>query len=140
MKSFVATAAMLLAIGSVAPAEVDVTLENLRNDRGLLRLCLTRDANHFPDCSGDPAAITASVAANARLVRLTAPEPGRYALSVLHDANGNGRADSALGIPREGFGFSRNPVIRFGPPRFAAVVFEIGPGVVRQTVRMRYLL
>ena len=42
-----------------------------------------------------------------------------FAVSVLHDQDGDRRMRTgAFGIPREGFGVSRNPRIRFGPPRF----------------------
>ena len=45
-----------------------------------------------------------------------------------------------LGIPREGFGFSNNPGLRFGPPRFESVLVDLGPEHARQTIRLRYLL
>ncbi|RYE01427.1 MAG: DUF2141 domain-containing protein, partial [Sphingomonadales bacterium] len=66
--------------------------------------------------------------------------PGVYAISVIHDANSNAKLDTTMGIPREGFGFSRNPGIGFGPPSFAAVRFTLGTGAETQQVRMRYLL
>lgn len=61
-------------------------------------------------------------------------------MAVIHDANANARLDTMLGIPREGFGFSRDPAIRFGPPRFAAARFAVAAGSANQQVRMRYLL
>lgn len=64
--------------------------------------------------------------------------PGTYALSLIHDENGNGKLDTALAIPREGFGFSRNPKIAFGPPKFAAAAFPIN-GSSSQSVRMKYM-
>ena len=106
-----------------------------------MRLCLTRDPAHFPDCNGDPAAVRRSVpAGQAGSIRLAGVAPGAWALSVIHDENGNGRLDRFMAIPREGFGFSRNPRIRFGPPRFDEVRFEVGEGRVSQVVRLRYLL
>ncbi len=66
--------------------------------------------------------------------------PGIYALSVIHDENNDGRLNRFMAIPREGFGFSRNPRIRMGPPRFDEVRFQVSGGVVRQAVQMRYLL
>ena len=65
---------------------------------------------------------------------------GAYAVSLFHDENGNGRLDTILGIPREGFGFSRNPPIRFGPPRFDAARFAVTSGEAAQQVRLKYLL
>ena len=65
---------------------------------------------------------------------------GSYAIALLHDENGNGRADMALMIPREGFGFSRDAPVRFGPPSFARAAFAVGGAPVRQTITMRYIL
>jgi uncharacterized protein (DUF2141 family) len=142
-----ALARSLLAAGSLALLAADgpdstitIQLDNVRNAHGMLRLCLTRDPAHFPNCSGDPRAVTATVPAATRDVRLPAVEPGSYALSVIHDENDNRRLDKMLGIPKEGFGFSRNPAIGFGAPAFAQVRFPAGAGESRQTVRMRYLL
>ncbi|MCE3519738.1 DUF2141 domain-containing protein, partial [Escherichia coli] len=65
---------------------------------------------------------------------------GSYAIAVIHDENGNAKLDTFAGIPREGFGFSRNPPIRFGPPHFAAARFTIAGDADRQQIRMRYIL
>ncbi len=106
-----------------------------------MRLCLTRNPAHFPDCNGDPAALKRSLpAARAASLSLGDVAPGVYALAVIHDENGNGRLDRFMAVPREGFGFSRNPRIRMGPPRFDEVRFEVGAGRVRQAVQMKYLL
>lgn len=53
--------------------------------------------------------------------------PGTYAVSVYEDLNGNHKLDhNMIGIPREPVGASNNPKGRFGPPRFADCVFELG--------------
>ena len=122
-------------------ADVEVQVQGLRNTRGMVRLCLTRNQAHFPDCNRDPAAVKHSVAsAQAGSIRLTGLGEGTYALSVIHDENANGRLDRFTAIPREGFGFSRNPRIRMGPPSFEEVRFALGAGGSRQIVRMKYLL
>ena len=139
-RSLLAAGSLMLLAADGPDSTMTIQLENVRNERGMLRLCLTRDPAHFPDCSGDPRAVTASVPATMRDIRLPAIEPGSYALSVIHDENDNQRLDTVLGIPKEGFGFSRNPAIGFGAPAFAQVRFSAGAGDSRQTVRMRYLL
>ncbi len=122
-------------------AEVEIQLQGLRNANGLVRLCLTRNPAHFPQCDGDPAAVKHSAPArSAASIRLRGISPGVYALAVIHDENGNGRLDKFMAIPREGFGFSRNPRIRMGPPRFDEVRFPIPAAGARQAVQMKYLL
>lgn len=44
---------------------------------------------------------------------------GTYAVSVLHDENGDEQINQGtFGIPTEGFGFSRNPAIQASAPEF----------------------
>jgi uncharacterized protein (DUF2141 family) len=119
---------------------LDVSVEALRSGKGQIRFCLTADPDNFPECIDDARAVTRSVPAGTRQVRFDGLPHGNYALAVIHDENGNGRLDTFAGIPREGFGFSRNPAIRFGPPRFAAARFALGGDAELQQVRMRYLL
>ena len=53
--------------------------------------------------------------------------PGRYAVSVYQDVNGNKKLDSGLfGIPKEPVGASNNPASRLGPPRFDDCAFTMG--------------
>ncbi|MGE0178935.1 MAG: DUF2141 domain-containing protein [Sphingomonas sp.] len=127
--------------GQAGPGEIDVQVQNLRNTNGVVRLCLTRNPAHFPNCDRDPAAVSRSVPARAAgLIRFPGLAPGIYALGVIHDENNNGRLDTFMAIPREGFGFSRNPRLRMGPPRFEEVRFQVGPGRAAQVIRMTYLL
>jgi len=86
-----------------------------------LRVCLTADPDNFPACVDDADAVTRSVPAATPALRFDGLPLGTYAIAVIHDENNNSRLDTLAGIPREGFGFSRNPPIRFGAPRFAAV-------------------
>lgn len=137
---------LLLALpAATAPlpsgGEVDVRFEGLRSTRGMLRACLTREPQFFPHCERDPAALKASVAAGTGAsLRFERLPPGDYALMVLHDENGNARMDTMFGIPREGVGFSRNPVLRMGPPAFQAVRFPVMDAPIAQSVRLRYFL
>ena len=51
---------------------------------------------------------------------------GRYAISVIHDADMNNKLNTGLfGIPTELVGFSNNPVSRFGPPSFEQASFAL---------------
>ncbi|MDQ3245816.1 MAG: DUF2141 domain-containing protein [Pseudomonadota bacterium] len=141
MKHVIVALAAAMLVGAGAPkATLDVDVAGLRDSRGLVQACLSRDPRYFPDCSRDPASVKVSVSAAAPKLRFTGVEPGRYALSVFHDANANRRLDMLLGIPKEGFGFSRNPRVRFGAPKFEQVDIEVDPTVTRQSVRMQYIL
>lgn len=114
-------------------------LDNVRSARGVLRFCLTADPQNFPGCVDDARAVTRNVPASQRVVQFEGLPLGTYAVAVIHDENANARLDTVLGIPREGFGFSRNPGLSFGPPRFAAAQFPVAWLPAVQFVKMRYL-
>lgn len=132
------------ALGGAAPAtvSVEVTITDLRNDKGVVRACMTDDPKRFPRCRNDEAAHRMVVRAGETLhLRFDNVRPGTYAIALLHDENENGRADRALTmIPKEGYGFSRDAPVRMGPPGFAAAAFSVGSTPVRHTIRMRYML
>lgn len=137
----IAASSLIAAASPTGNADLVVKLDNLRNAKGLVRLCLTANPAHFPDCKDDPAARTASVdAAKSGSVHFEGLAPGRYAISAIHDENGNGKLDTMAMMPREGFGFSRNPAIHFGPPKFGAAQFVLEPGANEQHVKIRYML
>ena len=142
--------AILLALALVGAAppsmgqptgEVTVSLSGLRSTKGLVQVCLTANAQAFPDCRKDPAGRRLTLAANeAGTFHFAALPAGRYAVALLHDENANGRADMTLLVPREGFGFSRDAAVSFGPPRFGKAAFAVGEEEVTVPIRMRYLL
>lgn len=134
---------LLLTPAAAAPGgtQLKIGIDNLRNTRGMLQLCLSSAATAYPDCKpGTPGRRLSVPATQAGSIVFDGLAPGTYALSVLHDENGNGRMETTLGAPREGFGFSMNPPVGFGAPAFRRVSFQVGGTVTRQSVRMRYLL
>ncbi len=139
---------VLAALGiSVAPggatptADLTLSIDNLRSQRGAVMICITARHSAFPDCKGDNMARRLIVDADkAGSIAVSGLAPGDYAIAVIHDENRNGRLDKRLVVPREGFGFSRNPAIRFGPPDFADASFGLVSGSASQTIRMKYIL
>lgn len=59
-------------------------------------------------------------------IRFDDLKPGTYAVSVIHDANNNQLLDTGfLGVPKEGYGISKNAINRFGPPEYAECSFSL---------------
>lgn len=123
-------------------ADLAVSVEGLRNSHGNLLLCLTRRGEaDFLKCDKDPAKVARVVAATAgKAIGLEGLEPGEYSLLLVHDENRNGKLDTFMGIPKEGFAFSRNPAIRMGPPHYRDVHFPLPAGTSHQTLKVKYLL
>ena len=66
------------------------------------------------------------------------PEPGRYAIAVRHDRDGDGKTS----ISRDGGGFSNNPsisIFNLGKPSVDKAAVKVGPGVTRITIKLQYM-
>lgn len=120
-------------------ATLDITIEKLRSDRGKVALLLCPADSGFPDCNDRAVRKAHIVIAKGRAqIRFTDIPPGAYAIAVFHDANDNKRMDKVMGIPKEGYGFSRNPPFKPRAPRFSETAFQLSD-VGQQTIYIRYL-
>ena len=139
--------ALLFALGVAQPAgagesaaSLAITITGAISAKGVIRIALCAPDTGFPDCR-TRVVRTASLAiaqGSARAVFAGLP-PGSYAISAFHDANGNGRLDTFAGIPREGYGFSRNPPFRPRAPHFEEARIEVH-GATTATISLRYIL
>lgn len=137
-----------LSLSAAVPAQphpsttTDLTIEiaGLRNAHGVIKLCLTPNPHDFPDCKGRDA-IAGTVKASRSAIRYTfrAVPTGAYAIAAFHDANGNGKLDTIIGLPKEGFAFSRNPVTKMRAPHFHEASFRSN-GSPLPPLKMKYLL
>lgn len=138
-----AALAGLLLTAAQAPESITINLvlTGLRSSAGEVRVCVWRQGEGFPNCAKgqDVRMLSAPAAPEVRLA-VEGLAPGSYAVSVIHDENGNRKLDrSLIGIPTEGVGFSRNPRFTFGPPPFAKARFDAATEAT-QTIRIRYFL
>lgn len=133
---------LIIAGNAPAPTSVTVDITGLRNAKGMIWLCMSANPKLFPEgCDKDPAHRTASVRADqpGPLV-IRDVMPGRYAIVLLHDENGNKKMDKTLFLPKEGFGFSRDAPVRMAAPKFEAAAFDVTGGApVRMKMKVRYL-
>ena len=119
---------------------LDIEVVGLRSSAGNIQACVWHGPEHF---------LTKHCAEFGRLVVVPAAptvsmkielQPGEYAVSLIHDANGNHKLDTNIfGMPTEGVGFSRNPVLAFSKPTYDATRFEAGIGTV-EPIKMKYFL
>ncbi len=126
--------------GAAAPGSVAVDVTALRSAKGQILLCMTANPAMLSKCDKDPLSRKLAVpVAQARAIRFEGLPSGNYAIALIHDENSNNKMDTAFGIPKEGFGFSRNPVIRMGPPKFAAAQFTVAAVQVSEAIRVKYM-
>ncbi|KGF72048.1 hypothetical protein DO97_13600 [Neosynechococcus sphagnicola sy1] len=133
---------MLTASASAAAnSNLRVTISGLKNQQGQVCLSLFSSQQGFPGSSERAVqARCLKVAEIPMVVQFQNLPPGSYAIAVFHDANGDNILNrNGLGIPTEEFGFSQNPGIFAGPPKFGdSQVLVFGPETNIQ-VRLRSL-
>ena len=139
-----ASASASEAPAAVAPAisaSIDLAITGLRSEKGNVLVCLSSNPKYFPDCTKDKNARKLKVSAvKADAIQIADVKPGTYAVALIHDENANGKMDLRLFLPREGFGFSRNPKIGMGPPKFKSAQFTVGTDDAHYAVHMKYIL
>jgi uncharacterized protein (DUF2141 family) len=123
------------------PATIEVTVEKVRNSKGLITAVLYNDD---PETFLKRGARLDRIRVDARegetTLCLRAPAAGRYSVALYHDENGNEEFDrDFLGIPSEGYGFSQNPGFRFGKPDVEETLFTIDEAPVSLRIAMQYL-
>lgn len=121
-------------------SSLEVKISGINSAKGVIHLALCPPQAGFPDCK-DKAIRTASLPIENGQVRtvFNGLNKGEYAVSVFHDANGNGRLDTFVGIPKEGYGFSRNPSFRPRAPKWGEAAFAVDDAI-SINIRMRYIL
>lgn len=135
-------AAALLSPPPLAAApgtdSLTVRVENVRDARGALRIALFDAPDRFATRGG--ASLRARVPARQGVVEAVFPDlaPGTYALTLWHDADGDGELNRLLGaLPTEGWGASNNPGA-LTRPTWENARFTVPPGGAEVTVRLNY--
>ena len=133
---------VLLSIAWVTVASASerrLVFDDLKDAKGSIKYLVFKGKDGFPD-QAEKSFLQGSLPATkaADGVVLLLPDD-TYAVSVIHDQNDNGKLDTNfLGIPQEGFGFSNNPRIFFGPPSFSSASFD-SKDIKVIKIQMKYL-
>ncbi|MCF8481454.1 MAG: DUF2141 domain-containing protein [Rhodospirillum sp.] len=129
-----------LAVAGSNGGTLAVAITGLRSDKGLVRLALYDQADRFPKRDGVIRTIRVSPDGEKAEALFTDLPEGRYAIAFFHDENDNGKFDQGLlGVPMEGFGFSRDARVLLGPPSFEDAALTVrGPAPKLIIAKMRY--
>ena len=131
-------AAVIVASVPAMAAPLTVTVDNLRNGNGDVRLSAFASAAEWPDNSAAANDKVEPAQKGSVVFHFDLP-PGTYAIACFHDENANGRFDqNFLGIPKEGYGFSNNVHPFFSAPSFESASFVLPPEGAALTIHMIY--
>lgn len=142
MKKYLKNIALALIVSLVVnnivnAASINVTVTNIKNTKGVVRVGIINKAEDFPYDAYTGKKIP--ISGDAVNVKFTGLPPGEYAISVHHDENCNDKLDkNVLGVPLEGYCFSNNVKALVVPPKFKYVKFILDTSF-SQTLKMMYL-
>lgn len=123
MKKLIILLLITLPLTAAQTGTLTVTVTNLRTTEGVIKIALFNSEKGFPKIEN--AIRKSEIPANGKTTVTYNNIPyGTYAITVMHDENGNGKLDTKMMvIPAEGVGTSNNPKLT-GPPSFKKAKFE----------------
>jgi uncharacterized protein (DUF2141 family) len=133
---------LFIHLNNPAPQEeLKIDIANIRNNKGYILISLFKDGTGYPD-QADKAFRKAKVVITEKkaFVVFNDIPAGNYAVSVLHDENGDQVLNkNKLGLPKEGYGFSNNVAGAFGPPSYYRARFKYEKkNQHKMLIRLRY--
>lgn len=114
---------------------VEIAVNGLSNTQGVLYagLCKEPGWDTF-DCNS----VALKPAAGTMTHQWHNVAPGEYGVTLLHDANENGKMDfNFFGAPEEQWGTSNNPAPRMGPSLWQDAKFQVADKPVNLDIKMQ---
>ena len=132
--------AFTIAAQPVPEGVIHADVDGLRSGKGQVMCALYSSADGYPRDGNKAMAYSSSTILNGHgECKFTGIRPGKYAVSVFHDENSNGKLDANfMGIPKEGVGASNNAKGHFGPPMFEDAAFQFPGGHLELKIAMTY--
>jgi uncharacterized protein (DUF2141 family) len=132
---------VLLGAGTIrAQGRVQALVKGFQSNKGICRACLFNNAEAFSSGKGPLQCLQVAVANKEARLQFEPVPAGRYAVALFHDANENNQLDkNFLGIPKEGYGASRNNLPFAAAPSFEENAFEVAASTVQLQVKLRYI-
>lgn len=121
-------------------ASIVIHFENLKSNQGnvIVKLYDSKSLK-YPDTKSAIAIKTVKIKDQKATITFDNLPYGRYAFTTFHDENSNGVMDAnMIHIPTEGYAFSNNLKIMFGPPSFEKASFELKKESLNIDVKMSY--
>ena len=137
----VTAAALAAALGADAQTANTITaqIQGLRNNNGQVRCGLFNSADTFRQPGKEMQGVAVPIANQQATCVFTNVPPGTYAIAAFHAENNETQLQTNfLGIPKEGYGFSRNPSSSMGPPSFNDAAYTYQGGAAAFPITLKY--
>lgn len=134
---------VLLVVLSTAftySADLEIQIVGIKNRKGVIQITLFDQGEGFP-AQYKKGKSYRSIENNSSSITVTfdSLKAGTYAVAVIHDANSNKKLDAGLfGIPKEGYGVSKNIHPKTRAPKFSECSFTLGDDNKSMVVTIKY--
>ena len=140
LKTILALSVMMIYLSalSYAQGQLKVNFTKLRSKKGVIRIALYNSEEGFPEAGKEfKSMVVHATKAQCLFSNLS---PGEYAIAAYHDENNNNDPEkNMLGIPKEGFCFSRNVRPRLKAPSFEQTSVMVKAGkCIKLKIEMCY--
>lgn len=142
MKTFFTCLFLLCFVDhSDAQGKIVVSITNLVNSKGVCKTCLYDNASSFAGSGPAIKCVDVPIKKKTATIAFESVPEGNYAIAIFHDENRNNKMDkNFLGVPKEGYGASKNKLPFASAPAFKDNQFELKEKeTVHLEIRLRNL-
>ncbi len=142
---FVALVSVTLVrmVKAESTATLTVVVDGIRHNKGQVCLRIFSSERGFPfNNTSEVQSGCTQIKGNSVKKQFSGLKPGKYAVAVVDDQNGDNKLNKDfLGIPKEGFGISKNPTVSIltGTPKFNDASFPLSQNTTIN-IKMKYSL
>lgn len=105
---------------------VTITIDNIRGNNGTIQIAVYNKLESFPKVGGEYKLMQYKVSDGQSKFTITDLPTGNYAIAIHHDENSDGKMNTnMIGIPKEGYAFSKNFKPKFSAPTFSDCAIQI---------------
>lgn len=123
---------LLLCTGQLVHAQLHplkITVTNINHLEGKIYVSLYNSKASFIQKGKEYKTMSRDVHAGTEVFVFSDLPKGEYAVALYHDENSDGKCNTnLLGVPKEGYAFSRNFVPKFSAPTFEETKFKQDQG------------
>lgn len=140
---FLATLSSLVLVDSAKAdlnSKLTIEVDGLNSQNGEVCLKLFSASSGFPYTNNNVVEKQCvKITNNPLTITLNEIPSGSYAAAIFHDIYGDRKLRrNSLGMPTEGYGFSNNPIVRNGPPKYGDCVFVVAGSDTTIKIQMNY--
>jgi uncharacterized protein (DUF2141 family) len=137
-----ATSVAIASIGTVAAQtgnDITVAVDGLRNDQGIVRCGLYNSPNGFREPGKEFKGTAAKISGGKANCVFNNVPAGTYAVALFHAEHNETQLETGMfGIPKQGYGFTRDAKGSMGPPSFNAAAYAYQGGTSTWPVKIQY--